>query len=84
MIHSWTGNKSMTGAITEGEALILAWQCYLTHAGYNPHALRSNNHNTEVKTGPSKNRETHFVTLSGEINQCPNEQNTVTQNAFNH
>jgi hypothetical protein len=25
---------------------------------------------------------THFVTLSGEINQCPSEQNTMTQNAL--
>jgi hypothetical protein len=39
MIHSWIGKKSMTGAITEGEDLILAWQCYLMHAGYNPRAL---------------------------------------------
>jgi hypothetical protein len=74
----------MAGAITAGEALILAWKCYLMHVEYNPRALRSNKHNTEVKTGLSKNGETHFMTLSGVTNQCPDEQNTMTWNAFNH
>jgi hypothetical protein len=71
MIRLWIGNNSMTGAITGGEALTWRGKCYLTHAGYNPRAFWSNNYHTEVKTGPSKNRKTHFVTSSGEINQLP-------------
>jgi hypothetical protein len=41
-------------------------------------------HDMGVKTGPSKKRITHFVTLGGEINQCRSEKNIVTQKTFNH
>jgi hypothetical protein len=71
MISLWTRNNSMTGAITRGETLTWCGKCDLTHTRYNPRAFRSNNYHTKVKTGPSKNRKTHFVTTSGEINQLP-------------